>query len=85
MNATAGQYDQKEFTITRHVVIEDGVRPHSSPVLAMNSRFLDNDGLALETHIHEQVHWLTMERHRQDLSAIREDRATSAARVYTWP
>jgi hypothetical protein len=71
MERLAAQYDLKKFTITRHIVIEDGVRPHSAPVLTLNPRFLDNDDLALETYIHEQGHWLLMEqRYRQHMHAL---------------
>lgn len=69
----AAQYDLKKFTITRHIVIEQGVRPHSSPVLTLNPRSLDNDDLALETYIHEQGHWLLMERHGKHMKDLYDD------------
>jgi hypothetical protein len=74
MERLAAQYDLKKFTITRHIIIEQGVRPHSSPVLTLNGRFLGNDDLALETYIHEQGHWLLMEqRYRQHMHALYDD------------
>jgi hypothetical protein len=56
----AAQYDLKRYTITRDIIIEQGVRPHSSPVLTLNGRFVNNDDAALSVYIHEQGHWLLM-------------------------
>lgn len=61
----AKEYDLKKVTITRHIIIEQGVRPHSSPVLTMNAMFPDNDDLTLGTYVHEQGHWLLMQRGRE--------------------
>src|SRR3954464_8497043 len=58
----AQQYDLKKYTKTREILIEQGVRPHSSPVLTLNGRFVDNDDLSLAVYIHEQGHWVLMER-----------------------
>jgi hypothetical protein len=58
----AQQYDLKKFTKTRDIIIEQGARPHSSPVLTLNGRFPDNDDLALAVYIHEQGHWVLMGR-----------------------
>ena len=69
----AKQHDLKKWTITRDIVIEQGVRPHSSPVLTLNGRFLDNDDLALSVYVHEQGHWLLMERHRAHMSELYGD------------
>jgi hypothetical protein len=60
----AKQYDLKKWTITRDLLIEQGVRPHSSPVLTLNGRWSDDDDLALSMYLHEQAHWVLMERHR---------------------
>jgi hypothetical protein len=69
----AKQYDLKKLTITRDIIIEQGVRPHSSPVLTLNGRFLDNDDLALSVYIHEQGHWLLMERHGAHINDLYND------------
>jgi hypothetical protein len=60
----AGQYDLARYTITRDIVIDQQAINHSSPVLTQNLRFLDNDDRALSAYVHEQAHWLLMERHR---------------------
>jgi len=73
MERLAKQYDLKKYTITRDIVIERGAINHSSPVLTLNLRFLDNDDLALSAYVHEQGHWWLMERHRADNPALFED------------
>jgi hypothetical protein len=62
----ARQYDLAKYTITRDIVIERGAINHSSPVLTLNLRFLDDDDLALSAYVHEQGHWYLMERHRPE-------------------
>jgi hypothetical protein len=66
MERLAEHYDLSKYTITRDIVIERGAINHFSPVLTLNLRFLDNDDLALSAYIHEQGHWVLMERHRPD-------------------
>src|ERR1700674_242195 len=60
----ADEYDLTKYTITRDIVIDQGAMNHSAPVLTQNLRFLDNDDRALSAYVHEQAHWLLMERHR---------------------
>ena len=73
MERLAKQYDLEKYTITRDIVIEKGATNHSYPVLTLNLRFLDNDDLALSAYVHEQGHWLLVERHRQDNPRLFED------------
>jgi hypothetical protein len=73
MERLAKQYDLKKYTITRDIVIERGAMNHSYPVLTLNLRFLDNEDLALSAYVHEQGHWVLMERHRPDNPALFED------------
>ena len=77
MERLAKQYDLKKFTITRDIVIERGAMNHSYPVLTLNLRFLDNDDLALSAYVHEQGHWVLMERHRADNPRLFEDLHTT--------
>ena len=69
----ARQYDLAKYTITRDIIIERGAMNHSYPVLTLNLRFLDNDDLALSAYVHEQGHWLLMERNRPDNPRLFED------------
>jgi hypothetical protein len=73
MERLAKQYDLKKYTITREIMIERGAMNHSYPVLTLNLRFLDNDDLALSAYVHEQGHWVLMERHRNDSPRLFED------------
>src|SRR5579871_6104401 len=50
----ATQYDLKKWIITKEILIEQGVIPHSKPVLTLNVRWLDNDDAALSVLIHEE-------------------------------
>jgi hypothetical protein len=60
----ADKYDLAKYTITRDIVVDQQAINHSAPVLTQNLRFLDNDDRALSAYVHEQAHWLLMERHR---------------------
>jgi hypothetical protein len=60
----AEQYDLSKYTITRDIVIDQDAINHSSPVLTLNLRFLDNEDRALSVYVHEQAHWVMMTRHR---------------------
>jgi len=73
MERLAKQYDLKNYTVTRDILIERRAMNHSYPVLTLNLRFLDNDDLALSAYVHEQGHWVLMERHRADNPAFFED------------
>jgi len=73
MERLAKQYDLKKYTITRDILIERGAMNHSYPVLTLNLRFLDNDDLALSAYVHEQGHWVLMERHRAENPVLFED------------
>ena len=58
------QYDLSRWIFTKTVRIEQGVRPHSHPVLTLNTRGLGNDGRALASFLHEQIHWFLADRSR---------------------
>ena len=50
-------HDLQKWLFTRDVLIQDGVIPHSHPVLTLNTRYLDDDTAQLATFVHEQLHW----------------------------
>jgi len=69
------QYDLSRWIFTKRIRIEQGVRPHSHPVLTLNTRGLGNDGRALAAFVHEQIHWFLSERSRntnKGLAAVRQ-------------
>jgi hypothetical protein len=51
------RYDLRRWRFTSTIQIERGVIPHSHPVLTLNARHMDDDGLLLATYLHEQLHW----------------------------
>lgn len=66
----AKKYDLAKYTITRDIEIDRGAINHSMPTLTLNLRFLDNDDLALSAYVHEQAHWLLVERYRYENPAL---------------
>ena len=69
------QYDLSRWIFTKRVRIEQGVRPHSHPVLTLNTRGLGNDGRTLAAFVHEQIHWFLTGRSRstnKGLAAVRK-------------
>jgi hypothetical protein len=69
----AKKYDLTKYTITRDIEIDRGAINHSMPVLTLNLRFLDNDDLALSAYVHEQGHWLLVQRYRNEDPLLLED------------
>jgi hypothetical protein len=65
-------HDLTRWIQTREIVFEQGAIPHSHPVLTMNTRHTDDDGLALSTFIHEQTHWWLDSHARQTAAAVAE-------------
>jgi hypothetical protein len=49
------QYDLSKWIFTRKILIEDGVIPHSHPVLTLNVK--EDGDVLLATFVHEQTHW----------------------------
>src|SRR6516225_4403185 len=63
----AGAYDLSKYTITTDIIVDEQAMNHSSPVLTLNLRFLDNDDRALSAYVHEQGHWVILTRHRSQV------------------
>ena len=55
------RYDLSRWRFTGQVLIEQGVIPHSHPVLTLNTR-ASGDSL-VAAYLHEQLHWLLAARH----------------------
>ncbi len=51
------RYPLDKWRYTEKVRIEEGVIPHSHPVLTLNTRHIDDPEQLLGTYIHEQIHW----------------------------
>ena len=65
-------HDLSKWIVTRSVVIEQGVRQHSHPVLTLNTRYLDKDDQQMSAFVHEQMHWHLAGRNDRTNKAIRE-------------
>ena len=65
-------YNLRRWQFTNRVRIEQGVIPHSHPVLTLNTRYPDDHGLALSTYLHEQLHWFVWRRNPRKRHATRE-------------
>ncbi len=78
-------YDLKKYTLTRDILIEQGAIAHSKPVLTLNGRFLDDDDRALSQYVHEQGHWVLVDRHKGDLRELFRDLSAAFPRLPTEP
>ena len=67
------RYDLSKWTFTRKVLIEDGVIPHSHPVLTLNTR--EDLEVLLATYVHEQTHWHLSTNHQRTEKAKAELKA----------
>src|SRR5215470_6516498 len=55
-------YDVSAWIYTKAVAIDDRAIPHSHPVLTLHTRHLKDDALLLSTFVHEQFHWLLVQK-----------------------
>jgi hypothetical protein len=65
-------HDLRRWIQTREIVFEQGAIPHSHPVLTLNTRHTNDDGLFTSTLIHEQTHWWLGSHARQTDAAVAE-------------
>lgn len=68
------EYDLRPYIQTTRIVIEEGVIPHSHPVLTIHTRHLGDDLMLLSTFLHEQLHWLVAGRDSAEAGAIADFR-----------
>lgn len=66
------QYDVSKWIFTKSVMIEEGVIPHSHPVLTLSTAYLSYDYLNLSTFVHEQIHWFLSGRDDKLSYAVRD-------------
>jgi hypothetical protein len=57
LSALVKSYDLSAWVFTHAVTIEEGVIPHSHPVLTLNTRHLGDRDQLLALFLHEQIHW----------------------------
>ena len=65
-------YDLKKWNFANRVRIEWGVIPHSHPVITLNTKYLDDDALALSNYLHEQLHRHLAPKHWKTRAALRD-------------
>jgi hypothetical protein len=66
------KYRLNEYLFTRDVEIDEESRPHSHPVLTLDTRLRENKTLLLSTFVHEQLHWFEEEHAAERDLAIEE-------------
>lgn len=54
------RYPLDKWRYTEQVRIEEGVIPHSHPILTLNTQYLRDTDHLLTDYIHEQLHWFTL-------------------------
>jgi hypothetical protein len=64
------QYDLSRWIFTKKVLIDEATRPHSHPILTLNTRYITNDRLSLAGFVHEQLHWFLVSKGRDGNKAI---------------
>jgi len=67
------EYDLSKWIFTNKVIIEQGVIPHSHPVLTLNTRSTDKKEI-LDVFVHEQLHWYVNKYPESEKNAIAEFR-----------
>ena len=65
-------YYVTKWIFTRAVLIDEKSIPHSHPVLTLSTRHLRDDELLLSTFVHEQIHWLLTQNHKNTEEAKKE-------------
>lgn len=68
-------HDVSRWIFTPRVVIDERSIPHSHPVLTLHTRHLGDDDQLLATFLHEQLHWLAVERREATDAAKAEFRS----------
>lgn len=64
------RYDVSRWVFTQRVRIEEGVIPHSHPVLTIHTRHRQQELLLLSTFLHEQLHWFLESRPKAREAAV---------------
>jgi hypothetical protein len=65
----AERHDLGPWTWTDQMVVDERARPHSHPVLTLNTEHADDADLLLAGYLHEQLHWF------EELHAYQRDAA----------
>jgi len=66
------RYDLADWIFTRRVVLDETAKPHSHPVMTLDTEFERNESLLLAAFVHEQLHWFEEEHAESRDRAIEE-------------
>lgn len=66
------EFDISDYFFTDKVHVEDGVIPHSHPVLTINSFPYSDERMHLTDLLHEQLHWYLEEKQTNVDEAVKE-------------
>lgn len=72
MQRLLATHDLRRWIVTDQVRVEEGVIPHSHPVLTLSTRHRRDDDLLLATFVHEQMHWWLAQHRAATEAAERE-------------
>jgi len=76
LHALLEKYDMTGWIFTNRVVVDETARPHSHPVLTLNTQNEHNEAMCLAELVHEQLHWF------EEAHAERRDRAIDETSQY---
>ncbi|MBA2405745.1 MAG: hypothetical protein H0V66_13290 [Bdellovibrionales bacterium] len=65
-------YDLNAYLFTRIIQIEAKSKPHSHPVLTLNTRFAEQPNKLLSAFIHEQLHWWSTQKKHHMVKAVKD-------------
>lgn len=68
------EHDLSKWIFTKKIIVEEGVIPHSHPVLTVSARHLKDDELLISEFVHEQIHWFVIEDQKRLKSVLDEIR-----------
>ena len=58
----ARRYDLSPWVRTTEILIDERQTPHSHPVLTLHTRYIDDDDGLVAVFLHEQLHWVAIEK-----------------------
>ena len=62
------RFDLAQFEFTKKIRITADEKPHSHPILTLNTFHIDNENMFLSTYLHEQIHWYLADHRAVDSS-----------------
>jgi hypothetical protein len=76
INKLLAKYDLKDWIFTNIIEIDESCRPHSHPIVTLNTENEKREHLLLSEFVHEQLHWY------EEQHADKRDRAIEVTARY---